>query len=80
MKMRAKMKLSSITNASDTCETLNFVAVCKSDGYPADGSDEDNTFARWTPTASLSMTITNPSLIGKFTVDDKYYLDFTKVE
>jgi hypothetical protein len=52
--------------------------VCRSEGYPEDGSDENNTFARFTPTASLSMSVTNPALIGEFAVDEEYYLDFSK--
>lgn len=58
-------------------ETLNMHAVCKSTAYPADGSDEDNTFAKWSPQANLAITINNPDLWGKFTVGDKFYVDFT---
>lgn len=78
MKMRAKMKITSIRNHSDACESLEFSAVCKSDGYPPDGNDENNTFAKWTPTAKLEMTITNPALIGKFEVGQEFYIDFHK--
>ena len=77
-KMRAKMRVASVQKHEGfTQETLKFSAVCKSDGYPADGSDEDNTFARWTPSGELTLAITNPALHGKFTVGDKFYLDFT---
>lgn len=54
--------------------------VCKSGGYPADGSDEDNTFAKFSPSGSLELLIANPALIGTFTPGDAYYLDFMKVE
>jgi len=77
--MRAKMKVAAVVNHGG-CETLTFYAVSKSDGYPADGSDENNTFAKWTPTAELNMTITNPALIGKFTVGQEFYVDFTLVD
>jgi hypothetical protein len=76
--MRAKMRVTQVERHSDTCETLHFSAVCRSEGYPEDGSDENNTFARFTPTASLSMSVTNPALIGEFAVDEEYYLDFSK--
>lgn len=46
-------------------------------GYPQDGSDEDNTFARYTPNASLEMFIQNPALFGKFKTNDKLYVDFS---
>jgi hypothetical protein len=75
--MRAKLRVSNIQNYSPESESLTFNAVCKADGYPADGSDENNSFARWTPTAELKMSITNPNLVGKFTVGQEYYLDFT---
>lgn len=78
--MRAKMRVSAVIRHSDLCETLHFNAVCKNDGYPADGSDENNSFARWTPSAELSMSITNPDLIGKFKVGQTFYVDFTPAD
>ena len=77
MNMRAKMKVAAVTQHNETCEELEFSAVCKNDGYPADGSDENNTFAKWTPSATLKMTITNPALVGKFTQGQEVYVDFT---
>lgn len=76
--MRAKMRVTKVKRYNEECETLRFSAVYKSDGYPADGSDENNSFARWTPTAELDMSITNPALVGKFVEGEEYYLDFTK--
>lgn len=77
--MRAKMVISSVA-AGTTSESLGFRAVCKSDGYPADGKDENNSFATWTPMANLNMTVTNPDLLGKFKVGDTFYVDFTPAE
>lgn len=76
--MRAKMKVVSV-QASGNCENIKLSAVCKKEGYPDDGSDENNSFARWTPTANLDMTITNPDLLGKITEGQEFYLDFTPV-
>lgn len=53
-------------------------AVCASK-YPEDGSDEDNTYAKFTPGADLSMNIANPALFGSFKVGDTFYVDFTPV-
>jgi hypothetical protein len=61
-------------------ETLTMIAVPKSSGYPVDGSDEDNTFAKFSPQADFRITIANPELWGKFSVGEKYYVDFTKAE
>lgn len=51
--------------------------VSKSDGYPADGSDENNTFAKFSPSGKLELQIANPALIGRFENGDTFYLDFT---
>lgn len=56
--------------------TVRASAVCKDGAYPADGSDEDNTFARWTPQGELSLVITNPDLLDKVAQGDLFYLDF----
>lgn len=75
--MRAKMKINSIEQYG-TSEKLNFAAVCAK-AYPADGSDEDNTFAKFSPSANLSIQITNPALLGQFKPGETYYVDFTPV-
>ena len=46
--------------------------------FNAEGDSDDNTFARWTPSGEIKMTITNPSLIGQLHEGEKYYLNFTK--
>jgi hypothetical protein len=40
--------------------------VSRSTPYPDDGSDEDNTFAKFSPSVDLSITIANPALLGQF--------------
>lgn len=75
--MRAKLRVNSV-DAQAGWEGIKFSAVCKNDGYPEDGSDENNTFAKFTPSADLQMSITNPALLGKIKVGEEYYLDFTK--
>jgi hypothetical protein len=80
--MRAKMRLNYIEkrNIDVGQETLYFNAVARSDRYPDDGSDENNTYARFSPSGMLSLTVANPALLGKFAEGDEYYLDFTKAE
>jgi len=60
-------------------ETLTMHAVAAK-SYPADGSDEDNTFAKWSPGANLSINIANPVLWGQFKLGDKFYVDFSPAE
>ena len=78
--MRAKLQIASVTKHSATCEQLKFHSVCKSTPYPDDGTDEDNTFAKFSPQVSLDITITNPALIGKFEPGQKFYVDFSAAD
>lgn len=82
--MRAKVRVQSVNptkNDKDevTQEALSFAFPAKDGSYPADGSDEDQQFAKFSPSGSLSLTIANPALIGKFAVGDTFYLDFVPV-
>jgi hypothetical protein len=77
--MRAKLQIASVTKHNDTCEQLKFHGVAAK-SYPADGSDEDNTFAKFSPSVALDITITNPALIGKFEPGEKFYVDFTPAD
>jgi len=74
--MRAKMRVNAVDKYHPTSESLKFNAVAASN-YPEDGSDENNTFAKWTPNAALQITINNPALFDKFNVGDEFYVDFT---
>lgn len=89
--MRAKMQVSMVQEhfgrewrpagepqAEETkhSETLTMHAVCKPT-YADSEFDEDNTFAKMSPGANLSIHIANPALFGKFKHGDKFYVDFT---
>lgn len=76
--MRAKMYVSNVEKYGDDSERVDFAAVCKKEGYTDDGSDENNTYAKFAPSADLTMCIQNPNLWGQFNVGDEFYLDFTK--
>lgn len=85
MKMRAKMRITSITQYPEgapapTQETLNFHAVAKDGPYPSDGSDEDNSYAKFSPSGALQLTVANPKLIGAYAVGNTFYVDFVPVE
>lgn len=71
--MRAKMKVTSVKKFEGDYEQLELAAVMN-------GTDEDNTFSKVTPTATLSMMITNPNLVGTFEPGQKFYVDFTSAE
>lgn len=82
-KMRAKVRITAIKKYPEegeaSQETLTFNFPAKDGPYPADGSDEDQQFARFSPSGSLSLTVANPALMGKFVVGDTFYLDFIPV-
>lgn len=83
--MRAKMRISQINvnrAGSDAADpTLNervaFTCVARNSAYPEDGSDENNTFAKFSPQGELYIVIANPALFGKFVEGQEFYLDFT---
>lgn len=77
--MRAKMKVVSVSvdDQFTGCEVLNFSCVCGSEPYGPNGESENNSFARWTPSGSCTLTVTNPNLLGKFKTGQEFYLDFT---
>lgn len=80
--MRAKMQVGAVFPHRDAegnvaSETLHFHGVAKSTAYPPDGSDEDNTFAKWSPSINLQMQVTNPALFGQFEPGQKFYVDFS---
>lgn len=82
--MRAKMKVHSLKKhehnpGSDAMDELIMGAVTTKD-YDDNGLDEDNTFAKFTPSADLNICITNPALIGEFKVGDVFYVDFIRSE
>jgi hypothetical protein len=79
--MRAKLRVSNIKPYRDsdgkvTQEHVQFHAVAAST-YPEDGSDENNTFAKFSPSAVLDIDICNPALFGKHYIGDEFYVDFT---
>lgn len=73
--MRAKMRISFVQQ-HETHEFIQFNAVAANQ-YPSDGADENNTYAKFSPSASLGISIMNPALRGKFSAGDTFYLDFT---
>ena len=84
VKMRAKVKVGNVMPMLDqygriTQEKLSLCGVAKNNGYPKDGSDEDNTFARFSPQVDFTLMIANPALLGTFQNGDTFYVDFTPV-
>lgn len=76
--MRAKMQVNKVERFPGQDRiTCNAVAA---KSYPADGSDEDNTYAKFSPSGELTLSIANPALLGTIEPGKKYYLDFTPAD
>lgn len=84
--MRAKMSVLEVhRSAYPNGQTMVYqdrikLAAVAAKAYPADGSDEDNTYARFSPSGELTLTIANPSLIGRIEPGTTFYVDFIPVE
>jgi hypothetical protein len=75
--MRAKMRVKTVLG-SETSPMQQVVMnpVCGSYPFGPNGESEDNSFARWTPSGEVQLTITNPDLIGKLKPGQEFYVDF----
>lgn len=76
--MRAKLIVANVIDHGDAGDELRFRGIAAS-AYPEDGTDEDNTFAKFTPSVELRMVVNNPALKGQYKLDDTFYVDFTPV-
>lgn len=75
--MRAKFIVSGILSHDEGGEDITMRAVGKNEKYDKDGLDENSTFSIFTPSADLVMSVNNPALSGKISLNQEYYVDFT---
>lgn len=75
--MRAKMQVQWVEKFNGGSERVKMSYVTGNKPFGPEGESEDNTFARYSPSGSLEITINNPNLAGKITPGQKFYLDFT---
>jgi hypothetical protein len=78
--MRAKLQVTAVIPHDTTGhhQTVKMSPVCGNQPFGPNGESEDNTFARYSPSGSFELTITNPELANKFKVGQKFYADFTE--
>lgn len=77
--MRCKVEITEVV-VTKTSDSITARPVCKQGSYPADGSDEDNTFAKFSPSGEFKLTICNPALLGVYRPGQKFYVDWTPIE
>ena len=73
VRMRAKLSVESVAKQRYPGEN-----IVMTPDYSA--SHEDQSFSEATPSASLTILISNPDLLGKINPGDTFYLDFTPAE
>ena len=78
VKMQAKLKVVSV-KVTEYGEILEMTPVC-SKSFDQNGESEDNTFARFTPSGSVILTVNNPTLAGQFKPGQMFYVDFAEVD
>lgn len=81
--MRAKFQVTGVTQyppEKPTSESIAAIAVTGKAPFGPNGESEDNTYARYSPAGSLTLTFNNPALLGQVKAGDKFYLDFTKAD
>lgn len=69
--IRAKFKLISITQYGAESWNLKFDAVHETD------TEENKRFTKYTPSGTLEMRCTNPSVMKNLEIGKYYYLDFS---
>lgn len=69
--MQAKLKVEYTVKTGDDSEVLIMSPVTT-------GSDENKSFAKWTPWGKLELGISNPALVGTFNTGDEFIVEFTK--
>ena len=84
--MRAKMVVTEVHRSGffngkefQKQDRIKCVAVAAK-AYPADGADEDNTYARFSPAGEVTLTIANPALVGVIEPGRTFYIDFTPAD
>lgn len=71
--MRAKMQIQTVTLGGYS-EVVEMSAV-----YGGNTNDEDNSFAKTTPSGTIKLQIANKELHGVYKPGDTFYVDFTPV-
>lgn len=76
--MRAKMYVNKVERGVGVDHTI--CNAVTSAPFDKDGISDDNTYAKYSPSGSLELSIANPVLLGKIEPGTKFYLDFTVAE
>lgn len=78
--MRAKVHVIGVEKPYEGAEVLRFSPVVSGEQFGPNGESENNTYARYTPSGSIELHVTNPNLHGQFEAGQEYYVDFTPAQ
>lgn len=70
MGVRAKFKVTSVTQSSGSLKTVQLQPVIS-------GSEENKQFFKYTPSGQISLGVLNEAAAEQFAVDQEFYVDFT---
>lgn len=70
MTVRAKFRVSSISETSGNLKTIKLAPVIG-------GSPENEQFFKWTPSGEINLGTLNEEASKQFAVDQVFYVDFT---
>lgn len=79
MKVRAKFKVFNVERSKDARPTEQWARVEMQAAYN-DGDPGNAEWSKYTPSATCTMHITNPSAIDAFETGKFYFVDFTPAE
>jgi len=79
MTVRAKMKCYGVDHLKDGDPNNVFAEIRLMPVYD-DGSDENKSWSKYTPSGEVRLHVTNPEAIAAFVPGKFFYVDFTPVE
>ncbi|HEX8249017.1 MAG TPA: hypothetical protein VF599_12640 [Pyrinomonadaceae bacterium] len=78
--LRAKIRVGVIQDNGTTATEKTFESISAHGVYSEDPSSENKSFAKATPSLTLTMQIDNPKAFGFWEEGAEYYLDITRAE
>lgn len=75
--MRCKMWVTSVLHSKEADGTTSEEKVTLAAVYSSDPATENARWSKWTPSANLTIHISNPEAFGKLSAGHEFFVDFT---
>lgn len=79
MSVSAKFKCISVIPTTGGDGTVESKQVSLVPVYSSDPTSPNYSWSKWTPSGSMSLTITNPTAFDQFEIGKEFLLEFTEV-